>query len=96
MVTGSKELLQFDFTARLATGETLTGTPVVTVTVSYGTDPSPSSLLNGSATLSSDGMSVLVPVAGGVVNVDYDIKVVSTTTNALKTPGMVGTLSVRY
>ena len=99
MVMGAKELLQFDFSARLAPGETLASVVSVAVSVSYGTDASPAGILNGAPYLSTDNLSVMVPVqtlTAGVSGVDYDIKVIAATTNASKSPGCVGTLSVRY
>jgi hypothetical protein len=61
-----------DFSALLETGETLTGTPSVTVTVLTGTDASPSSLLSGSATI--EGTVVWQRYTGGTAGVTYRCK----------------------
>jgi hypothetical protein len=61
-----------DFTPRLSiTGDTLTGTPVVTVSVMAGSDPNPSAIRVGSPTLSSNNMQVIQRVSGGVSGTAY-------------------------
>jgi len=108
-----KVVLTFDFSAAATTdagalqsGETLTGTPTVTVSVADGADASPSSVLNGAGAVSSGpittdsgaiiptGQAFLQPVQAGVAGVNYSIKVVATTTNSQKTLARVGVLPV--
>lgn len=91
----AKNVLTFDFSLGLAAGETLTGTPTVTVETLFGTDAAPAALLNGSAVLSTDALSVLVPVKAGVDGVQYKITVVVGTSNTLKTLAMTAALAVR-
>ena len=87
--------LTFDMSAGLSGAETLTGTPTASISVLSGTDASPSSVLVGSPTLAGANLQVLVSVTGGLNAVDYEIKVVSATTNASKTLALVGILPVR-
>ena len=62
----------FDFTPQLSiTGDTFTGTPVVTVTVLVGVDPSPQNILSGSPSLSANSMQILQRITGGVAGVGY-------------------------
>lgn len=62
-----------DFAALLETGETLSGTPTVTVTVVTGTDANPSAIKSGAASIS--GSIVWQRLTGGVAGVVYKIKV---------------------
>jgi hypothetical protein len=94
-VSSAKEVLWFDFSERLVDAEELSGVSSVAVTVEYGTDNSPSAILNGAAALTTDKKGVLVPVQAGVAGVDYAIKVLATTTNPAKVVGMIGVLAVR-
>ena len=89
----AREVLEFDFSARLAAGETLTGVASVAFAVRAGADASPELLANGAASVA--GATVLVPVKDGVAGVDYAITVVATTSNAAKRPGLTGLLQVR-
>jgi hypothetical protein len=61
----------FDFTSRLAAGETLTGVPTVTVTVYSGTDPNPSAVKSGAASIS--GNTVVQKFTGGLAGVIYSV-----------------------
>lgn len=88
-------VLTFDLSAGLATGETLTGTPTVTIALLSGTDPTPSAVLAGGNQLDSSKTLALVPVTGGVDSCDYEIKVVCSTTNALKILALPAILPVR-
>jgi len=61
-----------DFTNYLSpTSDTLTGSPVVTVSVLSGTDPNPSDILIGSPVLSENSMQILQRVSGGVAGTIY-------------------------
>jgi hypothetical protein len=82
--------LTFDFTSLLGIGETIS-TQVVTCAVFSGTDASPSSLINGSATKS--GAVVTQSVTGGVVGVAYNLTC-TITTSASQTLQMQGLLVV--
>lgn len=73
---GESALTPFDFLSRLASGETIS-TASVTATVYSGTDASPSSIINGSATIS--GSKAIQMVVGGVLGVTYLLKCTVTT-----------------
>lgn len=60
----------FDFTSRLAAGETISSASVSATTYS-GTDASPSLIVNGSASIS--GQTVTQSITGGVLGVTYDL-----------------------
>ncbi|MDE2442406.1 MAG: hypothetical protein KGP14_15420, partial [Betaproteobacteria bacterium] len=92
---GEKVVLTFDFTSALNPTETLTGTAQVSVTVRSGNDTNPLGLLNGSASADQTGKLLLVPVQGGNDSTDYVITAIAQTTNAFKSPGLSGVLSVR-
>lgn len=69
-----------DFAALLESGETLTGTPTVTVTVLDGTDATPANIKSGAASIS--GSIVWQRLTGGVVGVSYKLKIsVATSTS---------------
>lgn len=76
-------VITMDFSPSLVAGETLTGTPTVTVTVNSGTDPLPNDVLNGSPSILGANQ-VQVPVKGGVKNCSYLIKATCNTNNADK------------
>lgn len=63
--------LEFDFTSRLAAGENITG-QACTADVYVGTDPTPSNIISGAATVS--GRIVTQLVVAGVVGVIYLIR----------------------
>lgn len=88
-------VLSFDFTNGLVSPEILSGTPTVSITTSFGTDASPSSVLNGSASIDSTNKLVLVPIQGGLDGCDYEIKVIAPTTNVKKILALVAVLPVR-
>lgn len=87
-----KVVLTFDFAPELASGETLSGDPQVSVAALSGTDPVPANLLNGAAEI--DGAAVLVPVKDGVRNAQYAVKVVMATSNSKKVLAITGKLYV--
>lgn len=92
--------LAFDFSAELATGELLSGTPTVTVTASLsqngGTlDPTPDNILNGPGGLDTTRTKVVQPVWQGMDLNDYEVKVLVNTTNANKVLATAGILPVR-
>lgn len=87
-------VITFDFSNELATGETLSGTPVVTVSVVKGADASPSAILNGSAVMSSDAKKVLQPVVDGAEGVEYQLKCVCSTSNVNKKLARIGILPI--
>lgn len=87
--------LTFDFTPDLNAGETVIGITSVAISVVYGTDPSPSAILNGAAAIDVTGKKVIQGVKNAVVNTDYQLIVTVTTTNVLKNPVLVGVLPVR-
>lgn len=62
----------FSFISRLQTGEALSGTPAVTISVYSGVDPNPQAMLSGAATI-SNGNTVLQKFTGGVPGVIYRV-----------------------
>jgi hypothetical protein len=87
-----KATLSFDFSAGLASGETLTA-PTAVVTVDYGIDASPQAIVQGSPTV--QGNLVLVAVANTRDQVDYHVRVTCTTSNSSKTLALAGVLPSR-
>ncbi len=85
--------LTFDFSLGLASGVTLSGTPTVTATVHSGTAPSPSAILAGGNSIV--GSTVLVPVTAGIAGVDYEVKVVCSTTDVHTILALAAVLPVR-
>lgn len=85
-------VLAFDFSAGLASGETVDSF-VVTVSDASGQDSSPSDVLNGAGAVSG-GNTVLQPVRAGLAGNSYLIKVVATTSNANKVLVLKATLPV--
>jgi hypothetical protein len=88
-----KVALVFDFSAGVADGTESITTVTRTVTVAAGTDTSPSSILNGLASIV--GETVVQPVQAGVSGNDYQIKVVASTTNPNKVLALSAILPVR-
>ncbi len=91
--TGEKLILAFDYSAELAAGETVTGTPTVEITVTDGVDPAPDALKNGLAEIVAGGV-VLQPIDPLVADVGYRLKVLADTSNPLKRLACVGKLYV--
>jgi len=94
---GEKRVLVFDFSADLASGETLTGAvSSVSATVVNGTDASPSAIFAGGNGIDATSTKYLVPVQAGLDGVDYDVVVLgAVTTNVKKTLDLGGILPVR-
>jgi hypothetical protein len=67
----------FDFALELIEGETLTGTPSITVAVTDGTDASPASLKAGAPVI--EGGRVLQRLVGGVAGVTYSLTCIAST-----------------
>jgi flagellar biosynthesis protein FliR len=80
----------FNFLSLLAVGETISSA-TVTATVYTGVDPSPSSMISGSATIS--GSIVSQKVAGGVLGVVYEL-LCSAVTSAGQTLLLAGYFAV--
>ena len=95
IVPGEKRVLTFDFSADLTVSQTLTGTPAVTITTILGSDINPSSLLNGSSAIDVTNKMVLVPIQATIADCDYAIKVVVTTSDALKVLALIGIIKIR-
>ncbi len=72
---GEKNVLTFAFANGLSAGNTLAGTPTVSVSTYIGTDTNPTSILNGPAVLDSTATMVLVPVAVSLAQQQYLISV---------------------
>lgn len=83
-------VLTVDFSQELETGETLSGTPTVTIT---SPDDATPAITNGSASISGDG--VLVPVKDGLNGATYFIKAVCETSTTGKKLSITGGLRVR-
>lgn len=84
-------VLTFDFSWQLADGETLFGTP--TVTLESLEDPT-AAIVNGAAALDSLLPKYRIPVHAGIDGATYWIKVVSSTSNPSKTVAITGGLRV--
>ncbi len=67
----------FDFALELVEGETITGTPQITVAVVTGTDTSPAAIKSGAPVI--EGARVLQRLVGGVAGVAYSITCLATT-----------------
>lgn len=79
ILKGEEQTVAFDFTSRLAVGETIS-TQVVAATVFSGTDASPSSLISGSASASGARVTQLIDAStGGVEGVVYELAATITT-----------------
>ena len=90
---GETRVLTFDMSADLATGETLVGAPVVTVTTLAGTDPSPQSILQRT-TFDSTNTKMLLQVHPLISACEYSIATVVSTSNPAKTLALPAILSV--
>lgn len=89
---GQKVVLTYQFAAGLDVGESLTGSPSKLVTVEFGTDPTPATLVTG---MTIDGSNVLVAVDPEVADVDYRIEIECPTSNSLKVLKLAKVLPVR-
>ena len=75
---GESVPLPFDFAKDLSAGETLTGTPTISITLYSGAaDPNMSAMLSGMPQIS--GTEVLQMVTAGVLGNQYDIKATCST-----------------
>lgn len=83
-------LLSFDFLSDLAVGETIS-TKVVTSTVYSGTDPNPSAMISGSASVVAT--LVIQKVTGGFTGNIYDL-LCTITTNLGQTIQKAGYLAI--
>ncbi len=70
----------FDFALELAEGETLTGSPAVTVAVVSGIDAAPADIKSGAPVI--EGGRVLQRLVGGLAGVTYSITCVATTSES--------------
>lgn len=75
--TAENRFIRFDFTKELATGEAITGTPTIAVSVVSGVDPSPTAMLSGSPVVASPFVSQRV--LGGLANVTYKFRCIAQT-----------------
>jgi hypothetical protein len=89
-----KNILTFNMAAGLNNGNLLSGTPVVTISVALGTDPSPGAVLNGSPSLDSTSTMILQGVQGGVAGCEYLLEAECATTLAAVALGLQGILPV--
>ena len=87
---GETSLLAFDFISMLGATETI-GTQAVSAGVYSGVDPSPSSLVSGSA--SATGSIVTQAITGGVAGVTY-LLLCTITTSLSQTLELTGMLTV--
>jgi hypothetical protein len=78
-------VLAFNFAIRLGSGNTLSGTPTVAISVATGVDPDPSAVLNGPAQLDATSTLVLQPVKAGIAGVGYlfDVQCATAQTDVL-------------
>lgn len=89
-LAGETVILPFDFTSRMSASETIS-TKVVTATVYTGTDSSPSSIVNGSAT--SSGQIVSQSITAGTLGVVYEL-LCTITTSLSQTLQLSGYLAI--
>lgn len=90
-LAGETISLPFDFTAKLASGETIS-TQAVVAAVYSGVDASPASLISGLAT--SSGSTVSQNITGGVLGTIYYVTCTITTSLGL-TKQMTGYLAIQ-
>lgn len=69
-------VIEFSFSSRLETGDTINSVVSVTATACVGHDENASGILNGQAEVSTNRLSVYVPVTGGIMGIHYLITVV--------------------
>jgi hypothetical protein len=94
LLAGEEKTLTLQFDDELAAGETLTGTPTVTVSVVRGTDPAPAALILQTS-FDAATRNILLRVKGLVRSVEYEIRVLVTTSAAGHTPGRAGRIYVQ-
>lgn len=87
---GETEILTFDFTSRLASGETIS-TATTTASVYSGTDAAPSSIVSGGSTIT--GQKVTQAITAGVLGVTYEL-LCTITTSLSQTLQLSGYLTV--
>lgn len=90
-----KRPITFDFSDELDDGETLINPVTSSVSVPFGTDPSPDSVVDGSPVFDPTSKMVALPVKGKVDMCDYAIKVVCQTSNPMKKLALVAVLPIR-
>lgn len=88
-------VVTFDYALALDTDEQLASVESITVTTSMGTDPNPQSILQGTSLITVSGLSVQLPVTGGIDGVNYNIKVIAQTSNPQKVLALTAILPVR-
>lgn len=88
-----KVVVTFDFTLALNPGETLTTVVSVTSSVVLGSDPAPTALLSGAASVSA-GALIQQQVQGGIDATNYYIKALANT-SAGRTLALAAILPVR-
>jgi len=87
---GETGIVTFDFTSKLAAGETIS-TKVVAATVYSGVDASPSAIISGTA--SASGALVTQTVTAGTAGVIYEL-LCTITTSLSQTLQLAGLLAV--
>lgn len=88
-------MLTFNLAPDLTSGEVLSGTPTVTVSVVQGVDTNPQAIVTGLAGFDSTQSQVVVPVSGGLSGVFYELQVTCATSNFQKRLSLAGVLPVR-
>jgi len=86
-------VLTFDFSGDLATGETLAGSPVVSVSTLAGTDKNPQAIVVRDM-FDPTSTQILIQVNPTVPACEYAISTVCSTTNPAKTLALPAILSV--
>ena len=94
LLSGEEKTLTFQFDDELPIGATLTGTPSVEVTVIRGADANPSQFALA-AGFDAGERNVCLVVKGLVRSVEYEIRVLATTSDAQHKPGRVGRILVK-
>ena len=67
-------VVTFDFTNGLAVGETITAIVSITVSTIAGVDPTPETMLYGTAAITVDGLMAQQPVQGGLDGCFYQFQ----------------------
>lgn len=87
-------MLTWDFSAALATGETLTGTPSITLVVQSGIEDPPALTLVDSPSIDGTSTQVQQVVSGGTQGISYGLKATVSTSNAAKVLALAAVLPV--
>lgn len=94
LLAGEEKTLTFQVDDELPVGVTLTGAPTVEVTTVRGTDPNPSAFVLSSG-FDAGTRNILVLVKGLLRAVEYEIRVLSDTSDPTHKVGRAGRIEVQ-